>query len=256
MKKFFSILSIFILSFFNSEYTYAQSLCIQQSSQNHIHIAKINLNCKGINLIATQEADKGMTVSQFARKYRTDIAINGSFFRTGYFPFGLAITDHKTWDKTRDVQKRVFLACNRQNRCIIEDKNMVSKVDDSWKLAVSGWQAFNPATKKFECSDDDPVGCTHIKFITKQPRTMVGLDEKRNYLYFIVIDGRLPKFKGATLNELGQLASSLKLTKAINLDGGGSSTMVKGYNRISTLPATQKKERVVANHLGVEYVSP
>lgn len=230
--------------------------CIRTHTENqHVHITRVNLNCNNIRLITTKESDRGMTVSQFAQKYRTHAAINGSYFRTGYLPFGLAISDHKIWLRTRDVQKRVFLACDNQNHCIIEKKNTISKVNPKWTLAVSGWQSFNKQNQKFECSDDDSVGCTHIKFITKQPRTMLGLDQTRNHLYMVVVDGRLPHFKGMTLDELANLASNLGITEAINLDGGGSSTMVVNGQRISTLSNKPKKERVVANHFGVQYQS-
>ena len=45
-------------------------------------------------------------------------------------------------------------------------------------------------------------------------------------LYFIVVDGRFPaQADGMTIFELEVLCQSLGLYEAINLDGGGSSTL-------------------------------
>ncbi|RRD39808.1 phosphodiester glycosidase family protein, partial [Tessaracoccus sp. OH4464_COT-324] len=63
-----------------------------------------------------------------------------------------------------------------------------------------------------------------------------GLDEGQNLLYLVVVEGRQLTYRGMTLDELADLATELKLTKAINLDGGGSSVMVVAQKRISDLP--------------------
>lgn len=59
----------------------------------------------------------------------------------------------------------------------------------------------------------------------RHPRTVFGKDNKGNY-WFIVIDGRFPgKADGMTIPETAALARYLGLSEAINLDGGGSSTL-------------------------------
>ncbi len=58
------------------------------------------------------------------------------------------------------------------------------------------------------------------------PRTAIGYDEDGT-LYLLVIDGRQEGFShGATLIDTGILMKKAGATEAINLDGGGSSTMV------------------------------
>lgn len=81
---------------------------------------------------------------------------------------------------------------------------------------------------------------------------MIGLDEKRNWLYFVVVEGRQLTFGGMTMAQLAELAGQLQLTKAVNLDGGGSSTMVVGTKRLSALPLLQGSERKVGNMIGVK----
>ena len=62
-------------------------------------------------------------------------------------------------------------------------------------------------------------------FSARHPRTIVGTDSERR-VYFIVIDGRAPgNADGATMAEAVGIALSFGLEDAVNLDGGGSSTL-------------------------------
>lgn len=60
---------------------------------------------------------------------------------------------------------------------------------------------------------------------SRHPRTMIGTDSG-GALWLVTVDGRQPGFSaGMTLVELRELARRLGLTNALNLDGGGSTTM-------------------------------
>ncbi len=60
---------------------------------------------------------------------------------------------------------------------------------------------------------------------TRHPRSFVGMDDC-NYYYFVVIDGRFPgQGDGANIPETAAIARYLGLKDAINVDGGGSSTL-------------------------------
>ena len=218
--------------------------------QEHVHVVKVNLKCDGLGLVSTKEVDRGQTVSMFAKKYVTDVAINGSYFRTDFQPFGLTVSDGQIWSKARDLKTRVFFACTQKNDCLIESANQITSPKPEWKIVISGWQVFDASKKKFICSDLDERRCMGVKFVTKQPRTALGLDEN-NHLYIIVAEGRLKSFKGLTLDELANVLVKLNVKKAVNLDGGGSSTLVINQKRVSMLPEKQKQERVVANHFGI-----
>jgi len=79
---------------------------------------------------------------------------------------------------------------------------------------------------------------------TKHPRTAVGL--KSDALLFVVVDGRQPGYsEGMTLFELAEFLRNAGCTDALNLDGGGSTTLwVRGavVNRPS-----DGRERPIAN---------
>jgi hypothetical protein len=60
----------------------------------------------------------------------------------------------------------------------------------------------------------------------RHPRTLIGTDETGT-IWLVTIDGRNPQVSvGMTFAELQRLAARLKLSDALNLDGGGSTTMV------------------------------
>jgi exopolysaccharide biosynthesis protein len=60
----------------------------------------------------------------------------------------------------------------------------------------------------------------------KHPRTLIGVDAS-GAIWLVVVDGRNPFVSiGMTLAELQDLAEGLGLREALNLDGGGSTTMV------------------------------
>ena len=91
------------------------------------------------------------------------------------------------------------------------------------------------------------------------PRSAVGYSRNGRYLYLVVVDGRQPCYsEGITLAKLAELLASLGAQYAMNLDGGGSSTLViqagDGKARILNSPIDNYipgRERPVANHLGI-----
>ena len=77
---------------------------------------------------------------------------------------------------------------------------------------LTNWDAENLKAETF----------THMR----HPRTLIGVD---NYGFFwlAAVDGRQPDYSvGMTFAELQRLADRLQLRDALNLDGGGSTTMV------------------------------
>jgi hypothetical protein len=78
---------------------------------------------------------------------------------------------------------------------------------------MSNWQAVEAL---------QPATFTDIR----HPRTLLGIDRK-GALWLAAIDGRQPdRSVGMTFAELLNLCTRLDLQNAINLDGGGSTTMV------------------------------
>lgn len=86
----------------------------------------------------------------------------------------------------------------------------------------------------------------------KHPRTAIAFNDQ--YFYVLVVDGRKPEHSiGMSLRELSELFFSLKAKDALNLDGGGSSTLVRkdagGFKEINVYSDAQV--RAVANGLAL-----
>lgn len=94
------------------------------------------------------------------------------------------------------------------------------------------------------------------------PRTAVAVNRRTGTVWWVVVDGRQPGYsEGMTLPELAALLAELGATDAINLDGGGSTTMalsVQGQAQVMNSPihtAIPGRERPVADHVGLRLLS-
>ena len=84
---------------------------------------------------------------------------------------------------------------------------------------------------------------------TRHPRTVIG--EGGGAIWLITVDGRQPEISlGMSFTELQRLASRLGLDSALNLDGGGSTTMVVG-GRIVNHPSDPGGARAVSDAIVV-----
>jgi exopolysaccharide biosynthesis protein len=68
-------------------------------------------------------------------------------------------------------------------------------------------------------------------------------------LMFITIDGRQKQAEGMNLYELQDFLLSIGCIDAINLDGGGSTTMWTRKDGVVNFPSDNNGERPVANAL-------
>ncbi len=92
---------------------------------------------------------------------------------------------------------------------------------------------------------------THSQF--PQPRTALGWNDQ--FIYFLVVDGRQPTLSiGMTLPEITDYFHRLGCTHALNLDGGGSTTLwIKG--KVVNSPSDHH-ERPVINALVLMQLPP
>lgn len=95
------------------------------------------------------------------------------------------------------------------------------------------------------------------RFINHQlPRTMIGYDKTKKWLYLIVVDGNASRagYYGASLRDLEKIAKHFSLYDAMNLDGGGSSAFIlNGMNKLrKSNPYSSRKLSV---YLGVRTIN-
>lgn len=84
------------------------------------------------------------------------------------------------------------------------------------------------------------------KPLARAPRTVVGYDERR--IFLVVAEGRQPgRALGLSHREMAERLLGLGCTDAVNLDGGGSSTMLVAGK--SKSPRDERMQRPVGNAL-------
>jgi len=89
------------------------------------------------------------------------------------------------------------------------------------------------------------------------PRTAAGVSRTGTHLYLAVVDGRSETSGGLTVAELADLLKRAGADDAVNLDGGGSSTLAirepgRPAATVRNVPS-DGAERAVANGIGVFY---
>lgn len=89
----------------------------------------------------------------------------------------------------------------------------------------------------------------------RHPRSLIGFDADTSHLYLVAIDGRSTKSVGMTLAEAADFLRGIGVAHALNLDGGGSTTLVID-GRIVNSPSDPAGERPVGNALLVERRRP
>ena len=229
-----------------------------------IHVIEIDLRAAGIHFLVTPSDNTcgldicAMTTSDFVDKYDVQVAVNGSFFEpfhsqdytvSDYYPhtgegvdvWGLAISNGTMYSQD---DARYAKLCLTAQSVQISDTTCPSNTTQA--LAGSSIILENGAVVDFETT-----GVLH-------PRTAAAISADGKHLWLIVVDGRQDGYsEGVTPDELAGIALELGATTALNLDGGGSSTMVvsgpMGIRSLNSPIHTRipMRQRPVANHLGV-----
>lgn len=226
-----------------------------------IHVVTIDLKAGGIkSLVTAGDPDQARplsakTTSQFLADSGMQIAINGDAFTPwqdlgplGYSPhpgervspLGFAASRGTVYHQDTDEQPTLYIYQN--------NKASMNALTGKVYNAVSGFKLLvwnGDAVSGLNSSDLDP-------------RTAVGLNRAGNKLIIIVVDGRQSGYsEGVTEAELAQLMLEQRVYSAMNMDGGGSSTLViegeNGEPEILNSPIHQGipgNERPVGNHLG------
>ena len=210
---------------------------------NRIYALEIDLCRAGVEPRATTSAQRGRVTSNFGNLVNAHAAINGDFFSAGFDPTGLAVGNGVHWNGTTDHSWTGFVALGQDRAEIFGTGGGVTPVADWMHEVVSGRPQVVTEGEALTSSSDSI--CTG-----RHPRTAVGLSRDRRTLYLVVVDGRSSTSVGMTCAELGGLMRNLGAYDAVNLDGGGSSTMwVRGQGLVNQ--PSDGSQRSVANHLAV-----
>lgn len=82
----------------------------------------------------------------------------------------------------------------------------------------------------------------------RHPRSALAFNADTTKFYLLTVDGRQKSSAGMGLNEIGTFLQTVGAHHALNLDGGGSTTLVV-HNEVANSPSDGAGERSVANAL-------
>jgi exopolysaccharide biosynthesis protein len=215
-----------------------------------IFVTRIDLTNSTIRVISSRESEKGLKVSDFAKKVHAIAAINGDYFDDKFNPIGMTVGPCGEWGSEKRTKREGYVAIGSGGQARIARQTDVDATAqaESWMQAtISGWPVLVNNCEPLS-SSELPGSDSFTR--SPHPRTAAGLSRDRNTLYFVVADGRRTGVPGLTLAQLASfMADRLSVCSAINFDGGGSSTMWVS-DRVVNRPA-DGVERPVSDHLAV-----
>jgi hypothetical protein len=116
------------------------------------------------------------------------------------------------------------------------------------RTVVGGWPRLVVHGQSIADSVDRLEGTDRAFSVTRHPRTGVGFSRDSTTLYLITVDGRQESSSGMSLVEFANLMLKLGVYEGLNLDGGGSTTMVID-GKVVNSPSDKEGERAVGNAL-------
>ena len=204
----------------------------------NIYVAKINLATKGLRFKVTpgngdpngdEPGDPNhettrQTTLQYLKEKKALLAVNASFFGTkeaNADNVGLVVSQGE----------RISPFYQEWPAFNLDSKNNVSLIrgkHDTFETLKPNQhvELHNAISGSDQIVTDAKVTIQKREFSTSlHPRTAIGFTRER-WLIIVIVDGRQPGIsEGMNLAELAKLMLELGCIQAINLDGGGSSTM-------------------------------
>lgn len=202
------------------------------------------------------DAKNLITTSDFGKNTNSIAAINGTFFdiaNGGSVDFiksdGVVINENRLGKNgSRSGHQTSALVFNGGKLSIAKFNG-----NASWEKSLDGEDVMVTGPLLIMDQIDEKLDSNTFNK-TRHPRTAVAVT-KNNRVLLITVDGRNENSAGMSLFELTKLMRWLRSDDAINLDGGGSTSLwVNGYegNGVVNYPTDNKKwdhngERKVAN---------
>lgn len=228
-----------------------------------VHFVEIDPAAPGVSFFGSPDNGPApneftrQTTSSFVNAHGLAAAINGDFYTidTG----ATANVNGLSMSKGR-IGSPPAAGDNRDNSLVILHNNEPRIISDpvipvGARDAVSGNQLLLANGRNVT-----PAG-RYTRALN--PHTAVGVDVDTGRVFFMVVDGRQPGYSaGMRTRAMARMLKAFGVDDAINLDGGGSSTLVfadgpGGKARTINSPSdgstgpSPGHERAVANHLGV-----
>ncbi len=207
----------------------AASVKVFGSTQS-ISIARIPIWEHSVSVVES-DGPSAMITSDFGEKNQALAAINGSYFSRQLMPVTFVKDEGKVVSTSNadevDRCNGMFRIKDKKGRkidIVSVDANTNASAAKGWREAIVSGPILLEDGKPVLYKDDGSKSYRGF-YARRHPRSILGYTED-GWLYFIVVDGRFPsQADGMSISELTILCEALGLYEALNLDGGGSSTL-------------------------------
>ncbi len=229
-----------------------------------IHVITVDTRGTGVRVLVTPPDDRdgkyplrARTTSQFLQEFGMAVAINGD----GFSPWwSRGVADYYPHDGDPVAPRGTTASRGKlywTSQAAVPTLYISSRTTFSFDAPAKPFNAISGETLLASGGNRLP----DLDNAVTQPRSAIGYSRNGRYLYLVVVDGRQPFYsEGMTVKELADLMLSLGAEYAMNLDGGGSSTLVvrDAHRNIRVLNSPidnyiPGRERPVANHLGIYF---
>ncbi|HEY9906607.1 MAG TPA: phosphodiester glycosidase family protein [Thermosynechococcaceae cyanobacterium] len=232
-----------------------------------LHTVSIDLNAPGVEAFVTPGTPKpndqeinARTTSEFLQEFKLQLAVNANFFypfeEDGVWRFyphsgdrvnavGQAISNGQAYSAAESSFPVVCFAGRRAQVAVtgICPVGTQQAVAGSPALVLQG----KPVPPPQNAPDNNGL----------YSRTVLAINATGEKLWLLAVDDKQPLYsEGVTLAEMTELVLRLGADSAVNLDGGGSTTLVRamgGQPKLLNAAIHTRiplRERPVANHLG------
>jgi exopolysaccharide biosynthesis protein len=244
---------------------------------NVVHAIRVDLQDPDIQFLTSprianyrlnSSETAGYTVSDFLQRNQLQLAVNANLFdpQSYYLPagtpmdiLGLSICRGDVVSPQENASHSAALMITSNNVAQIIHTNWPAHSNAGIYTAVSGDYAILANGVNIGYALRNAPGIIH----NTNPRTAFGLSQDKRYLFLLTIDGRQSGYSDGSLDF--ETAAWLLLIGAydgINLDGGGSTTLVIQNStgapvrlNESSAVADSGRERTVGSHFGI-YAKP
>lgn len=198
---------------------------------------------KAMEVVGTDQEQAWSVVTEFAKRVGAQIAINANFFSKTE-SCGVTAGEGHVWTAVYEGCPMTMAFFRNGKASIVSGK---PGQDAAFAPATGLVAAVSGRPRLVEKSKPSPAV---ERFVTvRHPRTALGL-RKDGTLVILVADGRREHALGFTGPEMSEIFIREKVVDAINLDGGGSTTLyIEAEGGIQNQPS-DGHERVVVNQLG------
>jgi hypothetical protein len=212
------------------------------TATQNINVLVVDLCAAGVSVRATATGERQRTVSAFGTLVNAQAAVNGDFFSfSTYSTNGPSMHAGTAWGGAD--HNYVSPVQFGPGKAALPGHGSTAGVEAWAREVVSGHPSI--ITNGMRRDNNGDALCT-----ARHPRTALGLSKTKDKLFLAVIDGRATNRLGFTCDETSALFAELGAHDAVNLDGGGSSTMWLAGTGVVNNPS-DGSQRVVANHLAI-----